>query len=241
MYEHLSCIALRTVKYDDRHNIVTAWTAQHGRVGLIVAAGGTREAARRRALMMPLGTFEGEVDIRPGRELYNIKDVRPLGVHTSIASSPGKAVVALFLAEVLDRILREASPDESMTEFIFKSIDILESAGARGTANFPLVFLSRLSAFLGIEPDASEWKRGRIFDMADGIYRMTAPTTGKWLTPAEAKVGATVQRLTFAGAERMNIPRWLRREILDRIIEYYTLHLVSLENIKSLSILRELS
>ena len=50
----LRCIALRTTKHSDRHSIVTAWSEQLGRVGLLVSAGNGREDRRRRALMMPL-------------------------------------------------------------------------------------------------------------------------------------------------------------------------------------------
>ena len=240
MYEHLRCVALRTVKYDDRHSIVTAWSAERGRVGLLVPSGSSREATRRRALMMPLGIFEGEADIRPGRDILNIRDVRPLAVLPSISSSPSKSVVAMFLAEVLGKVLNDAAPDAMLAEFIFRSVITLDGLPPRGVANYPLVFLCRLGGFMGIEPDAGSWSPGKVFDMKDGLYRSSAPLGGRWLNAEEAAVGAMIQRLTFASGSRLRLSRGVRRVALDHILEYYTLHLTPLDNLRSLQVLRDL-
>ena len=65
MFEPLNCIALRTVKYSDRNSILSVYTRQHGRMGLLVPAGASKAAARTRALSMPLATFDCVADIRP--------------------------------------------------------------------------------------------------------------------------------------------------------------------------------
>lgn len=240
MYDHLRCIALRTVKYDDRRVIVTAWSAERGRIGLLVPSGPSREACRRRAIMMPLGLFEGEVDVRPGRELLNIRDVYPMAVLPSLNSSPAKAVVAMFLAEVLDKVLRETPPDGLLAEYIFTAVTKLDAMTLRGVGNFPAVFLCGLGRFLGIEPDVGSWSPGKGLDMTDGIYRNSAPTSGRWLNPEEAAVGAMVQRMTFDTGSRLALPRQLRRIILDRILEYYTIHLAPMDSLRSLAVVRDL-
>lgn len=240
MYQHLRCVVLRTVKYDDRHSIVTVWSAERGRVGLLVPGGASREAVRRRAIMMPMGIFEGEADVRPGRDLFNIRDVRPMAVLPSVASSPSKAVVAMFLAEVLERVLRDSAPDEVLSEYIFQSVVLLDKLEARGVANFPVVFLCRLSSFLGIEPDLGAWRPGMLFDMTEGVYRRSAPLAGRWLDERQSAVAAMIQRLDFASASRLRIARSVRREILNTILEYYTLHLVPLDNLKTLGVISDI-
>jgi len=241
MYETLRCAVLRTIKYDDNRSIVTAWSAERGRVSLLVPAGATREARRRRALMMPLGLFEGEADIRPGRELLSIRDVRPLRVLPDLCCNPAKAVVAMFLSEVLERVLREAAPDTLLTAFVFDAVEVLDRLNRPvGVANFPLVFLYKLGRFLGIEPDAGSWAPGYIFDMGEGVFRRTAPTSGRWLEADEAEMANLLGRLTFAASERLRIPRALRRRILDTILEYYTLHHTPLSDLKSLAVVQEI-
>ena len=77
MVQAVKCIALRTVKVADSRNLLSVWTAGDGRLSFAVAAGHGREAARRRALMSPLATFEAVADIRPQRAIHTLRDVAP--------------------------------------------------------------------------------------------------------------------------------------------------------------------
>lgn len=76
MYTALHCIALRTVRHSDTKNIVSAWSRELGRVAFAFPAGSGREARRRRALTTPLALFEGQCELRPGREIHTIRDLR---------------------------------------------------------------------------------------------------------------------------------------------------------------------
>lgn len=239
MLATLRCIALRTLKYDDRHSIVSAWSAERGRISFLVPAGASREASRRRALLMPLSVFECVADIRPGRELYNIRDVRPAAVLPSLSGDPAKAVVALFVAEFLEKVLRQTPPDGRLADFIFGAVERLDRLNARGTASFPIVMLARLTAFFGIEPDHTAWRPGAVLDITEGVYRQTPPLTGEWLTPAETKAAHAVQRLTFDTAERLPLSRQLRRAALEGLLRYYALHLAPC-TLKSLDVVYEL-
>lgn len=239
MLQTIHAIALRTVRHDDRHSILTAWTAEFGRLGILIPAGASREARRRRALLMPLSLFEAVVDIRPGRNLYNIHDVRPLTILPTITADPSKAAVALFCAEMLEKALRESPADPLLTSFIFKAIEHLDSLSPRGVAAFPIVLMARLAAFLGIEPDGTTWQPGYILDIYAGRYRPTPPVDSPWLSDEEAKIAVIIQRLTFATADRFPFSRTMRRKALDRIIQYYSIHLVPLD-LRSLDVLRSI-
>ena len=241
MYESLHCIALRTIKYDDRRSIVTAWSAERGRVGFLVPAGASREARRRRALMMPMSLFEGEADVRPGRDLLSLRDLRPSRVLSSLSFNPAKAVVAMFLAEVLEKALRDTPPEPLLTDFIFSSVEALDSVDRPvGVANFPLVFLFRLGRFLGIEPDTGSWSPGKVFDLTGGRFRSSAPTQGRWIGADEARVVWLLGRLDYDKASRLGLPRALRRQALDTILEYYTIHYTNLSDLKSLPVVKEI-
>jgi len=241
MYESLHCVSLRTIKYDDRRSIVSAWSRERGRVSFLVPAGNGREAQRRRALMQPLCLFEGESDIRPGRDLFAIRDVRPMRVLPDLCCDPAKAVVAIFISEVLERVLRESPPDTALSDFIFDAVTRLDAMRrAVGVANFPVLFMYKLGFFLGIEPDAGEWKPGRIFDMTEGCFRQSAPLQGRWLDADDSRSVVILHRMSFGASERLGISRAVRRRILDGIIEYYGIHHTPLDNLKSLPVVSEI-
>lgn len=241
MYIPLQCITLRTVRYDDRRAIVSVWSPTHGYVALMVPDGQSREARRRRAIMMPLGIFEGESDIRPGKKIHSIRDVRPLVVMPSLAVDPAKATVAMFICEVLDRILRDTAPDAALGHFIFKAVEWLDrSDSPRGVANFPVVFLYHLGALLGIAPDCAAWRPGCVFDMEGGVFRASAPVTGRWLDAENARGVHTLARISFPVSARVGIPRDTRRRMLELLLEYYSIHYTGLSDVKSPAVLREI-
>lgn len=245
MYRPLHCISLRRVRYDDRRSILTAWSAEAGRVSLIVPDGAGREAARRRALTQPLALFEGQVDMRPGREILSMRDLRPSAIMAGLAADPAKTLVALFVAEVLERALRESAPDDTLWRYLTAAIAVLDRMPpGPGAANFPPIFLYHLAGCLGIAPDAGAWREGLAFDLAGARFAHAPGLPGAAardiLTPEQAAWIPRLARLTLRGGRLLPLSRALRREMLDIILRYYTLHHTPLDNLRSLPVLTQI-
>lgn len=242
MYEALHCIALHTVRHSDRQSILAAWTLERGRVGILMPADNGREARRRRALTMPLALFEGVESTRPGRDLLLLRDLRPSAVTQSLHSHPVKGAMAMFLAELLDSVLRTTQPDERLWRFLTASVQALDAMTApTGVANFHLWFMRALATLTGIAPDFGSWRPGAVFDMREGLFRRTAPLHGRYLLPAEAEGVRLLGRLTAENMARVRLNREVRGRMLDGLLEYYALHgalpsggLRSLEVVRSL-------
>lgn len=239
MLRSLHCIALRTIKYNEKHSILSAYSLELGRVSFLLPAGSGREAARRRALMMPLGTFECVADIRHGHDIYIMKEPKADIISHGIHSNPIKSALALFIAELLSVVLREYQEDKALFMFLRQSIERLNDATI-GVANFHLCFLFRLGRFVGIEPDVSTYQEGRIFDMVDGTFRLTAPLHSQYLSPQDSAVVALLSRMTYDNMHKFRLSRENRNQMLDVILEYYTIHYASLSSLKSIDVLRAL-
>lgn len=240
MLTHINCIALHTVKYSDRNNILAVYSREFGRMSLLVSAGNGKEARRRRAMMMPGSIFECIADMRPGREIVSVNDVRPLKVFTSLHVNPAKIAVMMYVAEFLGCVLRESQPDSHLFAFLTNALSRLDSTGDRGTANFLPVFLFKLTRFLGIEPDTSTFREGRAFDMAEGQFISGAPLHGHFLDVGESPWLILVSRLSWETMERLKMSRHARRRALDVAMEYYSLHYASLSGMNSPAILMQL-
>lgn len=236
----LHCIALRTVKYNDRNNILTAFSLEEGRVSLLVAATASREARRRRAITMPLSFFECIADLRQGQQIANMSDVKPSLALPGLTGNPVKITVALFLAELLGVVLRESPEDPLLFNYLSFAAQKLDGADTGETANFPIHFLYRLGRFLGIEPDTSTYREGRVFDMLDGTFRDSAPLHRKYLDGVDAGSVYMLSRMTWDNYGKFRFNRSQRRHILSAIIDYYTAHYTSLNQLNSLDVVREL-
>lgn len=239
MHRTLHCVALRTIKYNERHSILSAYSLEAGRVSFLVPAGAGREATRRRALLMPLGVFECEAHSRHGQELMTMSQPRAEVVMHGIHSHPVKSAIAMFVAEVLSVVLRESQADGLLYAFLRQSVERLNDAGL-GVANFHVCFLYRLGRFVGIEPDVSTYEPGRVFDMVDGTFRRTAPLHSRFLSPDDSAALAVLSRMTYDNMRHYRYTREERRQLLSHILDYYTLHYASLSSLKSIDVLSAL-
>ncbi len=244
MYTRITAVALRTIRHNDRSSILTAWSPRLGRLSLLMPAGNGPEARRRRALTMPMALFECEADMRPGRELTAVRDLRPWApeglASPDVSAGPLQASVAMFAAEVLEVATREGAPDAALWELIV--VSAYRIAGSRGAeaGALPPAFLMRLAGVLGIEPDIAEWRRGFGLDMREGTFRASRALHDQWIDPAAARVLVTAHR-AWAGYDHLGLRvgnRESRARLLDGIVAYFAMHYYRLDRLKSLDVLR---
>ena len=76
MYEKLRGVVLNTIRYSDKHNIVHIYTDGRGLMSFAVPQGKTHAARMRNALLMPLSLVDLEAQVRPGRELSMLRELR---------------------------------------------------------------------------------------------------------------------------------------------------------------------
>lgn len=239
MYQPLHCIALRTIKYNEKHSILSVYSLEMGRLSFLISAGNGREANRRRAMFMPLSIFECVASINPGRDLHTMRDPRVLVPLHGLHTHPVKGSIAIFIAEMLNGVLRESQGDDATFTFLIDAItrfDVIDN----GVANYHLCFLYRLGRFIGIEPDVSTYVEGAVFDMQDGRFRMTPPLHHKYLGADESRVLTMLSRMKFDNMRYYRFNRNQRNYVLDKILEYYSIHYSSLSQMQSLDVLRAL-
>ena len=239
MYRTLNIIALHTTKYNDRHSILTAYSREMGRVAFLVPAGNGREAARRRALLMPLSPIECVAGITHGRDIFTMRDPRPILPMHGIHTDPVRGIVAMFICEVTDAVLRESQADDTTYAFLLDAADRLNDRSTP-IANFPIAFLYRLGSLIGIEPDVSSWREGRVLDLVDGTFRTTPPMHTRYLPTTESRTAATLSRINWKNLGIFKFTRTERARVIDTILEYYTLHYTNMSALKSPYVLRSI-
>lgn len=235
----MQIIPLRLTSHSDRTSILTAYSRENGTMGFAVPAGSGVGARRRRALLMPLNPLEVVATLRPGSDLATFREPRPLMALHTILGDPLRTSTVMFLAEALLAILRQSDADSHVFDFIVDAVERLNDP-LTPTGNFHLTFLTRLAAILGIAPDAGNYRSGMVFDMADGCFRQSAALHGHTLSPSESAAVERLSRITWANMGAFKFTRAERAAVLDRIMEYYTLHLANLSSLKSPAILRTL-
>lgn len=242
MYKHIKAIPLRSVRYSDKNSILTVLTSDSGEMALLMPESAGRESRRRRALTMPMSIIECEVDIRPGRDIHTVREMRALAVYPEITAEPAKAAIAMFMAEVIQVVFRESGTTEATVwDTLTGAVATLSALRRpRALAVFPLWFMGRMAFLAGIEPDTGPAEPGSVLDMTEGIFRHSAPISGEWLPPEPSRVARLLATLPPHHLSLLPIDGAGRREAMTRILRYFALHNIALTGLKSLPILHAL-
>lgn len=239
MTRNLTLIPLRITPYSDKNSILSAYSREMGRVSCLLPAGAGRESRRRRALLMPLCPVRCQVSVSPGRDIMPMREPVAWPPLPLLSADPMRCVVALFISEVLQVVLRQNESEPALFDFLVDSAVRLNSADA-SIANFHVVFLLRLLGFLGVAPDLGGYCPGMVFDMADACFRTTAPLHGRFLMPDESAALNGIARINWGNSHLYKYTRAQRARVLEVILQYYTLHVADLSGLKSVDVLREL-
>ncbi len=231
-------IVLHSVKYSDSASIITIYTEQFGRASYMIYGINKKKSALRPALLQPLSLVEIDIVHQPGKDLQRIKELQMFYTFSGIPVNPVKNAIALFISEVLYRTLKQSEPDENLFLFLENSIQQLDCSD-KGIANFHLIFLLKLSRYLGFEPNSDE-DSFRYFDLLNGTFQIEKPLHIHYLTTEDAVDFAAVLHAGYQNMGKLVFSRQKRVKLLEGLIEYYRLHIPDFHGLHSLSVLQNL-
>ena len=240
MLQKTTGIVLHTLKYNDTSIIVDMYTALQGRCSFMVSIPRSRKASVKSVLFQPLAVVEFEADFRTKGGITRIKDAKVAQPFTSFPYDPFKSAIALFLAEFLYRALREETENRPLFTYLIHSLTWFDECRG-GFANFHLVFLMRLSRFLGLYPNLEDYQPGDYFDLQSGCFVSLPPQLHtSYLNPEESARISTLMRMNYDTMHLFGMNRMQRDRFLTIMIDYYRLPVHDFLEFKSLEILKSL-
>lgn len=240
MLQKTKAVALHCIKYSDTAVIATLYTETSGRASFLVPVSRSRKAVVKPVLFQPLALVEVDFADRPHSALGRVKDARLFHPFSTLCTHPHKMPIALFLAEFLYRAVREESENRPLFAYIVHSIEWLDAC-REGFSNFHLVFLMRLTRFLGIYPNADDYREGDCFDLLNACFTPLRPEAHPYcLEPGEAARLRQLLRMDYGTMRLFSMSRAERARCLEVILDYYRLHLPDFPELKSLDVLRAL-
>jgi DNA repair protein RecO (recombination protein O) len=230
-------IVLHTVKYGENSMIATIYTDQFGRLSFVVHGARGTKAGNRISLVQPLFLVELEIYYKQSRSVQRIKEIRLSYPWLDIPYRVNKSVQAMFLAEVLYRILQEEERNNPLYSFIEGSLRCFDNL-EQGAANFHIWFLSRLTEFLGIMPQTNR-SNGGWFDLRSGTLSGREPLHSDYLSREISELFLFLTKLPASELPGVRITREQRIRLLEGLLNYLHLHFDGFGNIRSLEVLKE--
>jgi len=230
-------IVLHALKYGEKRIIADMFTREQGRLSFIVPMPRSERAKIKKQYLQPLTLLQLEADVRQQSLLQKLRDASLLQPLPSLLSDTKKLSIGLFVSEFLYHALKGEQENKPLYDYVRSSIEWLD--GAQGSvANFHLVFLMRLSRFLGFFPNLES--KGEYFDLRGAVFCDAPPLHRDFLMPAEAGHISLLMRMDYPTMHLFRLNHQQRSRILEILLLYYRLHLPAFPELKSLSVLKEL-
>lgn len=232
-------IVLNTINYNDKYVLVHILTELYGRVVYMVSKSKSKSSKVPKTLFSLFAVLDLEVDHHASREIQRINEARISFYLHDIAGNISKTSMIFFLSEFLSRVLRDVSDSKQLFAFLNHSIQILEMT-ENSVSNFHLVFMLKLSHFLGFYPNLEDYKEHSFFDMINGEYITRQPLHNHYLNLHDSRYLAQLSRMNYENMHHFVFSRNDRINIVNKILDYYKLHLYDFPTLKSLEVLHEL-
>ncbi len=231
-------IVLHTVKYGESSLVAYLFTDVGGRqTYMIRGVRSSRGRGNKAALFQPMFLLEFEGIRHPRAEMHSMREVRNLVPLLNVPFDLRKSTVALFMAEVLYRLIREVEPNEPLFDFLASAVQQLDRM-EQGVANFHLWFLVRLSAHLGFYP-GNEYRDGGWFDIPAGLFCEERPPHGACMAPSSARLLGALMRCETSELDSLRLGRTQRLEFMEAMLGFFGYHFDAIHSVQSLRILRE--
>ncbi len=240
MLEKTRGLVLHSLKYGDSALIVDVYTETVGRLSFYVKIPRGRKAGVKSIFFQPLTFLELDYESRPRASFQKVRDVRIEYTYESLPYHPVKSALALFLSEFLYRALKNEQDNLPLFAYLHHSLQWLDRCSGPEIANFHLVFLIRLTRFLGFYPNAEDYHTNDYFDLQNAAFVGIRPYHAAFLPPEEAKHVPLLMRMNYPTLRYFRFSRTQRMRILEVINNYYRFHLPDFPELKSPEVLHEL-
>ncbi len=234
----MKAIVLTSTLYSDDSYMVNLLTDELGIVVVSVRVG--KRSTVRTSHIQPLTPLLVTLDGRPSQRVMRIKECQALPFAAQIAYDPIKSIQAQFIAEVLSRAVSPSQSDIQLFHFVEDAVFALNNL-MRGEENFHLIFLLKLTHYLGFFPNIEGFASAEYFNMENGCFEPAAPYHTNYVHPTDTIAFAQLLRMDYDTAYLYDVNRTQRNQVLDYILKYYNLHIPTFSSLRSLEILRSLS
>lgn len=228
-------LVLHTTAYSESSVIAKIFTRQLGVRSYILK--GVRKGGGRtkQNLLQPLSYLDLVVYNNPKTQLNYLKEIAPHRTVQPGVMQPGtlddmsRHALRFFMTELLYKTLREEEPMPDLFDYVVDSLNVQGSV-----AHIPVTFMLSVSRHLGIEPLDNYSSREPLFDMQSGRYQYVGSTT------LDRTTSLLLHSFLQALHEDTPVPVATlaqRTELINRLLEYFQMHLSEFRNFKSHEIL----
>ncbi|MFL5729160.1 MAG: DNA repair protein RecO [Cytophagaceae bacterium] len=214
-------IVISYIKYRETSLIARIYTEEFGLHSCLINGVRNKSSKSKIALFQPL-TLLDLILYYKADGMSRISEIRCSYPYRSLHTDARKSAIAFFVKEILYKTLQEETSNPELYEFLDHSLKILDESTDH-YENFHLIFLLKLSSFLGFNPE-------RLEDLMPGEWEL--------LSEEENMLYTSILKSEYKSIIRMT--NQTRRRFLDILLKFFSIHVSNFDRMNSLSVLQEL-
>lgn len=233
-------IVIRTVDYSESSVVLKCFTDLHGMQSYMVNGVRSKKGSIRPSQLMPLTLLELDAYHQQNKNLQRIKELKCSPQLRQLHFDMIKSAIGMFMTEVVNRCIREENhPDPHLFEYLYHAVQFLDLE-TESCANFPLVFITQLSRYMGFYPRGSYTPETNGFDLKDGEFTAYHSGNPFQLSPSLSLHLSDILQCSFHNSHALPVPAAQRALLLDAVIAYYQEHMIGFQELKSHKLLSEI-
>lgn len=232
-------IVISNIKYGDTSVIAKIYTENYGLLSFIIKGVRKANSKNKTGYIEHLSIIEIVAYKKNNHhELHLVKGIKCINVFSSIPYDIEKSSIALFVSEIIYRSMKSDEKNVALFDFLYRFITKFDEE-KENCANYHLLFLITFSKFLGFFPLNNYSEKYKIFNLNEGCFQEKPTDDAVCISYPQTKILSDLINIDIENIKKLKININDRRELLEKIIQYYQLHVDGFEKVNSLSILRE--
>ncbi|WP_100611172.1 DNA repair protein RecO [Confluentibacter lentus] len=229
-------IVISKLKYGDNDLIVKCYMQHYGMLSFLLRGVlKSKKGIVQTAYFQLLSQLTLVIDYKANRSLHTIKEVKLNHLYSSLHSNVVKSAVVMFLSEALSSTLKEEEQNETLYTYLENTLLWFDSHDEY--ANFHLVFLLKLTKYLGFYPEVNNIEYD-YFNLQDGKFELK-PSSKYAISGENLTLLKILLHTSFDMLSEIRITSKQRQSFLNMLLLYFELHLGSFKTPKSLQIFNQ--
>ncbi len=230
-------IVFSALKYGEADLIVKCFTQKSGlKTYLLRGVLKSKKGKIKASLFQPLTQLEIVASHKDKGALEYMKEAKLGIVYQSLHTNVVKSTVVMFLSEVLRNAVKEEEANPALYDYVEASLEWFDTH--EKTVNFHLLFLLKLTRYLGFYPDDSQ-EDAPVFNLVDGTFQ-DVETNPDCINDENVVLLQRLLGTDFDELAAIKLNQTTRSGFLLMILKYYEIHLQGFHKPKSLAVLNEI-
>lgn len=229
-------IVLKTTKYSETSIITKVYTEKFGLQTYIINGVRSTKSKGKSAHYRHGNILDMVVYHKESGNIFHVNEVRMDVVYTQIPFDIIKSASLLFCVELLLKTIKEEESNSSLFQFLYHAFIFLDETKG-SLANYHLIFMLQLSKYLGFFPDDTP---GIFFYLQEGNFQQNPSSSSVSMNAPLSSALRKLLHTDFPAAQQLHMDYIIRKELLQKLLMYYSLHIDHFGEMHSPEILEEI-